>query len=353
MSTKAVPFRNPAVAWWNQLALRLVLGTALLLPGTVAMASPERGWWFYQTPPAQKPKPKPVVPAGAGSPAPAAAPAQTHVHPCAHAGTWNASCGFVNPGSNFRFQAEERDQLMQTMVMNPQDPNAVLQFQRYNQWLVNKAIQVANMWYFNETQHPGLNPQSTAPISQFGLQLAEKVKRNDNDQIFRYLDKHGMFFYFSRQSCFYCHAMAPNIVNLAKATRVQVEDMSLGSACIPGFENHCMTAAQTTKPAEILRVKIVPTLFLFVEPDTWIRVSTGVVDEATLQARVVDFVAAYRTAILKGVHNQSGLQPSVDFNPADNPASLGGDGKGVTPEKGSPPTAADIRKLLGQSTTPG
>lgn len=239
---------------------------------------------------------------------------------------------------------------MQSMVMNPEDPNAVLQFQKYNQWLANEAIQVANMWYFNEIQHPGLNPQSTHPISQFGLQLAENVKRNTDDQIFSYLAKHAIFLDFTRQSCYYCHAMAPNVMSLGHKTGVPVWDASLSTTgCLPGFQNHCVAAPLTIKPAEMLRVKEVPTLFLFIRPDTWIRVGTGVVDEATLRARIVDFVSAYRTAILKGVHNGNGAQASVDFAPgADSAKSLGGDGAGVTSKKGSLPTASDIRQLLGQ-----
>ncbi len=335
----------------RQQTVLLTLSIVGLLFGQAAAAqtkpTPERGWWFYQTPPA---KPKPVTPAIPRVPETAAAesaPTTAYKHPCQHPESWTPACGFVNPGKSFKFQAEERDSLMQNMAMNPQDPNAVLQFQRYNKWLVNKAIQVANMWYFNEMQHPGLNPQSAAPISQFGLQLAEKVKRNTDDQIFSFLDKHAIFFYFSRQSCFYCHAMAPNALELQKATHVPVYDASLSTTgCIPGFGNHCLTAPATIKPAEILRVKTVPTLFLFVEPNTWIRIGTGVVDEATLQSRIVDFVSAYRTAILKGVNNGSGISPSVDFNPEDQNQT--GDGKGVHPEKGRLPTEADIQQLLGQ-----
>lgn len=328
--------------------LAIFLGCALL--PVLGNASPERGWWFYQTPP--KPpkivKPRLPVPSQPVSTQSAQPIKNLYKNPCKHASTWTVKCGFVNPGTSFSFQAKERDALMQDMVMNPQNPNAVMQFQKYNQWLTNEAIQVANMWYWNDTQHPSLDPQSTNPISEFGLQLAEKVKRNDQDDIFKYLRKHGLFFYFSRQSCFYCHAMAPNVRDLQQDTGVPVEDMSLStSGCLPGFQGHCKTAPETIKPAEILHVKTVPALFLFVKPNTWIRIGTGVVDEHTLQARIVDFVAAYRTAILKGVHNGNGTQPSVDFQDGGNPYLPGGNGAGVKSTKGKLPTAEEIKKLLG------
>lgn len=331
-------------------SVRFLSALALVLGATTAQAHTERGWWFYQTPPA-KPKvvkPKLVPQQAVAATAPTTSAAATD--PCGHKDTWTSECGFVNPGRSFAFQAKERDALMQSMVMNPENPNAVLQFQKYNQWLANEAIQVANMWYFNEIQHPGLNPQSTHPISQFGLQLAESVKRNTTDQIFKYLAKHAIFLDFTRQSCYYCHAMAPNVMSLSRKTNVPVWDASLSkTGCLPGFQDHCVTAPLTIKPAEILHVKEVPTLFLFIKPDTWIRVGTGVVDEATLRARIVDFVSAYRTAILKGVHNGHGDQASVDFSPgADSSQALSGDGVGVAPKKGPLPTSSDIKALLGQ-----
>lgn len=346
------------------MAFRTKLGTvlcglALLLPGlSVAAPSPEHGWWFYQNPPA-KPKPhKPkavapvrvtVVPAPSTPPVAAVPPK----HPCAHADTWTVRCGFRNPGHDFAFQAKERDALMDTMVMNPESPQAVLQFQKYNQWLTNEAIQVANMWYFNEIQHPSLNPQSTHPISQFGLQLAENVKRNSEDEIFGYLSKHAILIDFTRQSCYYCHAMAPNDRAISHDTKIPVYDASLStSGCLPGFTgSHCLTAPATIKPAEILHVRTVPTLFLFVKPATWIRVGTGIVDQQTLESRIVDFVSAYRTAILHGIHNGSGVAPSVDFNPQDGSGfAQVGVGKGVAPRSGSLPTESDVRRLLASGT---
>ncbi|OCX69430.1 hypothetical protein A6M27_16955 [Acidithiobacillus thiooxidans] len=337
-----------------RIPVRHLSALALALVVANAQAHTEQGWWFYQTPPVKpKVKPKPLLPPQAvvaTAPTVPTASSAAVTDPCVHKDTWTPNCGFINPGKSFAFQAKERDALMQSMVMNPENPNAVLQFQRYNQWLANEAIQVANMWYFNEIQHPGLNPQSTHPISQFGLQLAEDVKRNTTDQIFKYLAKHAIFLDFTRQSCYYCHAMAPNVMSLSHKTKVPVWDASLSTTgCLPGFQDHCVTAPLTIKPAEILHVKEVPTLFLFIKPDTWIRVGTGVVDEATLRARIVDFVSAYRTAILKGVHNGNGSQASVDFSPgADSSQSLGGDGVGVPSKKGALPTSSDIKALLGQ-----
>lgn len=338
----------------------VVCGLGMLLPSlAMATSNPEHGWWFYQNPPpkpAQQPAPKssvPVVTAQTASSAASAATATGPAHPCKHPSTWTESCGFINPGHNFAFQAKERDVLMDAMVMNPENPQAVLQFQKYNQWLVNEAVQVANMWYFNEIQHPGLNPQSTNPISTFGLQLAENVKRNTEDEIFGYLSKHAILIDFSRQSCYYCHAMAPNDMAIAKDTKIPIYDASLStSGCLPGFPNsHCLVAPATIRPAEILHVKTVPTLFLFVKPDTWIRVGTGVVDQMTLESRIVDFVSAYRTAILHGIHNGNGVAPSVDFNPADGSGfAKVGMGKGVTAKNGPLPTSSDIQALMETGT---
>jgi hypothetical protein len=171
------------------------------------------------------------------------------------------------------------------------------------------------------------------------------VKKGHSAEIFKALkDDEAMLVYFTRNDCQFCHAMAPNVRNISEQTGLPLWNAALDEGCIPGFESKCLSGAAVQKPAQALQVTIVPTLFLHVPPTTWIRISTGVTDEASILARTVSFFAAYRTALLKGVDNGDALKPSVDFSFKD---SITGNSKGVTPNKvPKAPSEADVRNLL-------
>ena len=90
---------------------------------------------------------------------------------------------------------------------------------------------------------------------------------------------------------------------------------------------------------------MVPTVFLYVPKQTWLRVSTGVTDQQTMRTRVIQFFTAYRTALLNGVNNGEGTKASVDFS-GNSP---GGATEGVKADGSKPqlPSESDIAALLG------
>lgn len=328
-------------------SIRLTLLAALLslttaVSATAAADKTERGWWFYETKPEipeevlpEPPKQTPV--ARAETP-------EEKTARCKDPAVWTPDCGFVDPGNNFDFQSQQRDALLTQMVMNPSDPKAVEAFQYYTKWIMDQAVSVANMWYFNRVQNPDLDPQVTQPVSAFGLRLVSGVKEANSKEIFSFLQENGMLVYFSRTDCSYCHDMSPIIQMVASQTGIPVWDASLDEHCLPGFDN-CLAAPATLDPARALQVATVPAVFLHVEPNTWIRVSTGVTSAETLKSRIVNFFSAYRAAMLKGVENGDGVRPSVDFSPA-TAADAEGKGLGAGVTGTSELTPDEIRDLL-------
>lgn len=304
-------------------------------------ANPERGWFFFQQPPKAASAPRVAAP----PPKPVAS-SSAPTDSCAEEATWKPSCGFVNPGTNFSFQSKERDALLQRMVVSNNDPKAVEDFQRYMHWVLQRTAQVTNLWWYNMVQHPELDPTVAQPVSELGLRLMSEVQTGQESSIFRLVkESGGTYVVFSKDSCLYCHRMVPLYVRLSKATGIPVKDASIEGKCLEEMTQGCVSSKVAVLAAQALQVRIVPSIFLYVRPNTWIRLGTGVDSMEALQARTVQFFSAYRNALLKGVQNGKSLgQASVDFS------GEAADGNGTLPVAGATgpvPSKAAISKMLG------
>jgi conjugal transfer pilus assembly protein TraF len=306
-------------------------------PGDQLRERADRGWFFYEDERNKQDKP------------PAAEPHIEHKpdekQRCADKQTWTYDCGFVDPGDDFEFQAKQRDALLARMSMARNDPKAVEAFQYYTRWMMARAVEVANVWQYNMVQNPELDPAVDAPVSQFGIRLLTDVKRAERDEIFAMLRGENAFFiYFSRHDCVYCHSMTGVLKTVAEHSGLHVFNAALDDRCMPGMQAGCKTAPDTEAPAKALRVTTVPALFLYVPGNTWIRVANGVSDAETILARTVNFFAAYRTAMAKGIANSpDNVRPAVDFSGA----RATGAAPGVAGEaKPRLPTSDELEALL-------
>jgi conjugal transfer pilus assembly protein TraF len=320
-----------------------------------------QGWFWYLDPKKEKKKPKPEVaaappPAPASEPstqavvivAPSTASAPAAAYPpgdkehCKLKDSWEPSCGFVDPGNDFDFQAKERDILLQQMSLQPDKPEAVEGAQRYMKWVVTKASMAANMWYFNMVQHPDLDPTVQNPISEIGIALASRVNKANQVEIFDLIrNEGGVLFYFSRDDCDYCHEQAPYTRRVARMMGLQLINVPLDGKCLPGFEGDNCGSNITNQQVAPLNVAVVPALYLYVPDNTWIRLGTGVVTDTTIIANTVNFFSAYRSAVLNGLDNSDGVRPSVTFDPKYNAKPTG-----VTPADGSSQVSAPDRSKM-------
>lgn len=308
--------------------------------------SPERGWFYFEdNKPPEVEQVEPVKP-----PFPSQLPPPPADDKCKNKKTWSADCGFVDPGEDFDFQATQRDALFERMSVARNNPQAVEAVQYYMRWALERTSEVSNLWWYNMTQNPELDPTVTSPISVFGLRLMSDVKAGHDKEIYQLIkDEAGMLVYFSRSDCNFCHQMAGPLQQLEKRTGIPVRNASLDAKCMPGFETGCLTAPASEAPARALQVAIVPSVFLYVQPNTWLRVATGVVDVDSMETRIVQFFSAYRNALLKGVENGQKGRASVDFGET----APSGTGKGVPGGASggdiAPPSDEEISRLLGKS----
>jgi conjugal transfer pilus assembly protein TraF len=305
--------------------------------------APERGWFFFETLPVPEeaaPSPKAEFPSKL--------PPPPKEEKCKDKATWTPECGFVNPGSDFAFQEKQRDALMQGMSLANNDPKAVEAFQYYMRWVLERTAETTNLWWYNMVQNPELDPNVAAPVSAFGLRLMTDVQKGQEREIFDLVKAEGGFFvYFSRTDCTFCHQMKDVLQALSKRTGLEIRNASLDGSCMPGFEKGCMTSPATDNPARSLQVATVPAIFLYVQPNTWIRVATGVVDVESMTTRTVQFFAAYRSALLTGVENSQDGRPSVDFS-NNAPKGTGGvAGESKSGGKIELPSESEISRMLG------
>jgi len=272
------------------------------------------GYWFYLNPPAPVPQPEPPVPLKP--------PATVgKADPCQQEATWTAQCGFVTP-SSFAMQSKERDALLQNMVMSPGDPASVLAVQQYTGWILHQSIYAARVWQYNKLQHPGsLDPAATAPISALGLRLALDVQGANRKTVWAAIREYGGFLVvFTKDDCDYCHAQDGPLQALASDTGLKLWNANLTGPCLKAFAKRCMDEKVSTMPARILHVSLVPTVFLYLPDNVWIRVSAGLTDTDSMESRIYNLFISWKAAA-SGVAKQTGhtgLALDPDAAPKDS-----------------------------------
>jgi hypothetical protein len=321
--------------------------TVPVTPGAELNQTPAKKGWFWYLDPKKKtdeddepapasepvaappqPSSQPLVvvatPASAASATSVIIPGNDSDHHCEKQDTWEAKCGFVDPGDNFAFQAKERDILLQEMSLTPDQPDAVEAAQRYMKWVVGKATMAANMWYFNMVQHPDLDPTVKNPISQVGIALATRIDKASQIEYFDLIrEEGGVLFFFSRDDCAYCHEQAPFTQRVAKSMGLELINVPLDGKCLDGFSGETCGSNITNAQVAPLQVSIVPALYLYVPNNTWIRLATGMASDTTILSNTVNFFSAYRAAMLHGLDNGNGVRPSVTFDPQYNAKPTG------------------------------
>lgn len=349
------------------LGVALAQPTQQAVPGAdLVKEAPRKGWFWYQDPIEEKKEPVKEEPEMELKVSPKAVEKAPTVviggvnkekepvdeeKKCKTKETWTAECGFVEPGNDFEFQAKQRDILLQQMSLRPDVPEVVEAAQLYMKWIVSKAAQAANMWYFNMIQNPDLDPTVKNPISEVGLALASNVKSAHRREYFKTIrEEGGVLFYFSRADCSFCHDQAPTTKRVARTMGLPLINIPLDGKCIEGFEGKDCEPNIPIEQIAVLDVKTVPSIFLYVPQNTWIRLGTGIVSDDKILAHTVNFFSAYRAALLAGIDNSKGARPTVSFDSEINETPTG-----TTPADGSAQPAAPDRNrmldLMGYPTT--
>ncbi len=314
-------------------------GRSLSRTGAVE-PSGARGYWFYLFQPIRHRPPALAIPK------PGHRRTANQKTRCRSEIAWAADCGFLRP-KTFAFQSKERDALLHRMVMHPGNPKAVAAFQYYIRWVVDQSIYAAQVWQYNRLRNTKLNPDAYSPISRYGLQLAAGIQTRGRRAVWAALKRWGAFLVvFTKQSCEYCYAQAFPLEAVGADTGLTIYDASLQGKCLKAFSgpapanggqahgrpsrsasrprdnatSRCSPPARSIRPAQVLHVSVVPTVFLWLPKNLWIRVGAGLTTTDDIETRIYNFFVAWRTAAATG--HETG-HTGLDLNPRDAPPTIG------------------------------
>lgn len=283
----------------------------------------ECGWHYgYIDPFGELETPKEIVtpPVKEKAPEPESEPEQQEPKEkkerCTKMSNWDESCGFIDPGTDYEFQSKQRDIFLQGLLMKSGDPEAVKNMQKYQRWMINKAVEASKVWEFNLVQDPTLSASTKAPVASYAIHAATQIRENTTAGVINEVNQQGGYYvWFTRSDCQFCHHQLKMVNKLSLKGSLKIRNVSLDEECMPGYEEDCIRAPISIVPAKELGVQIVPSFFLYLpKDDTWIRVSNGLESLNTINTRVKNFFLAIKSAAINGTNNGSGTTPSVDFS---------------------------------------
>ena len=231
---------------------------------------------------------------------------------CFNNSSWSVSCGFVDPtklGLNkeqaFLFEQKEYKELLRNFSMYSNNYTAVLQWQKFNNWVLNQAMAASYSSEFNIAQNPELDSAISHPFSQFANLIIKNMENTKKQNFFNMLAKTSLLVFFTRSNCSFCHYQADIVHILEEETHIPVWNASLDTGHLPGF-NRYLLLPDTLRPAQYLHVSTVPTLFLYLAPasktgsqEHWIRLATGLTSADVIENRILRFVQDYRRALIQ------------------------------------------------------
>lgn len=239
---------------------------------------------------------------------------------CTNKSNWSESCGFIDPGEDFDFQAMQRDIFLKNLLMKSNDPQSVENMQRYQKWLISKAVQASKMWEFNLAQKPELSASVNNPVTSFGIAMATQLRDDTTASVIQEIRAEGgIYVWFTRSDCPYCHRQTMLMREIESENDIEIRNVSLDQYCMIGFEEDCIKAPESIEPAKALNISIVPSFFVYMPKDkTWIRISNGIDSKSTILNRIKNFFIGVKSAHVNGINNSDGNRPNVDFSKDDD-----------------------------------
>jgi len=244
---------------------------------------------------------------------------------CSNPKQWDSTCGFVNPDDlppqeAFKFQAKQRDVLLQNMSVRPESMETVMAAQKYINWVVDKAMLLSNMYEYTAVQNPELDPNAEYTSSSFGQKLIAAQNLDNRRLFWRTLNSWGgEIVIFTRASCPFCEAQGETLNSFLFEHKVKLVEVALEEQCVLDLADECIKGDPAKQSAKQFSVRTVPTTLVFVPNQDgktpadglWLRISNGFSTGSTIRNRLFSYLNAWYAAAAKGVENAI-RQP--DFN---------------------------------------
>jgi conjugal transfer pilus assembly protein TraF len=188
---------------------------------------------------------------------------------CSNADEWDSSCGFVNPDNlppeeAFAFQSKQRDTLLQNMSVRPDSMDSVVNAQKYMNWVIDKAMLLADMYQYSAVQNPELDPNADHSGSSFAQNLIAARNLDNKKQFWTAMKSwDSEIVLFTRASCDFCAQQADNIRPIQIDSGLPLLEVALEDECVADYASQCIKGEQALLAAQQFNIETVPTTMGF------------------------------------------------------------------------------------------
>lgn len=286
----------------------------------------ERGIYFYE----KNVDKKPIVPKKNQSTKENKSPEEKEKE-CKNQDKWDVNCGFVDPTTlglssekAFEFEQKQYKGLIRNYALYPNNAEAVYNFQKFNMWVLNQAMTASYTWQYNLAQHPEVSANVQVPVSQFGMQLIKNIDQQSEKDFWKTLSKTAFFVLITKTDNPICQSQGTIMHILERETGMTVWNFSIDEKHLPGFDHYMnyplLKKEKREAIAKHIQMNWLPTVYLYMKPvqandiGHWIRVTSGITPLDEIKERTINFVEAYRHAIVEGVGDNKKIRPDFSAN---------------------------------------
>ena len=137
-------------------------------------------------------------------------------------------------------------------------PEAFTRWATLQTELVQRVSAAADIWQRTVWANPQFDFTQERPVNQVALNAYQQNKASERRAVMDRLANSAILFFFFRGDCPHCHAFAPSLAGLSRATGLRVFAVSLDGGSLPDFPS----PRPDNGISQTLQVRTVPALFL-------------------------------------------------------------------------------------------
>ncbi len=201
----------------------------------------------------------------------------------------SAPISYADKLKKYREEGEEL-RAKAVMVPNPDNVHALMTWEK-SMW--NNAEDFGSMWQAVLREHPEFDYSATHPTAQYARHLyLDEQKKKIKTAIDALKKNYGLVFFF-KDSCPYCHAMAPIVVSIASHHGFSLHGISLDGGKLPILPRTAVDNGLSQR----FNVSMVPAIFA-VNPQSgeYFPIATGAISEQEIEERIFQ-IAEYQSSL--------------------------------------------------------
>ncbi|MBN9289496.1 MAG: hypothetical protein BGO43_13610 [Gammaproteobacteria bacterium 39-13] len=207
----------------------------------------------------------------------------------------NPPASYAEQLSSYRKQGEE----LRAKAVLERTPESVKALMNWEKTMWDNSEQFGSIWQAVLRESPELDYSVTHPTAQYARHLyVDEQKKNIKKSIQNLQKNYGLMFFF-KDSCPYCHAMAPIITLFAEHYGFVLHSISLDGGKIRALPN----MIKDNGISERFNITMVPAV-IAVNPSTgaYFPIATGAISQQEIEERILQ-IAEYESSQLERSHS--------------------------------------------------